>query len=55
MNENSLTLRLHVMKLYRLTYETYQTDARRMKTANIVFVANITSTCFYSNYVLKYF
>ena len=31
MNENSLTLCLHVMKLCRLTYKTYQTDVRQTK------------------------
>ena len=44
MNDNSLTLSPHVMKLCRLTQKTYQADARQMKTANIVSVAKIAST-----------
>ena len=43
MNENSFTLRPHVMKLCIVTYKTYQMVAIRIKTANIVSMANITS------------
>ena len=43
MNDNSLTLRPHDMKLYILTYKTYYMDARWTKTAYIVSVAKITS------------
>ena len=35
MNKNSLTLCLHFMKLCRLTYKMYQTDARQTKMARI--------------------
>ena len=43
MNENSLTLRPHIMKICRLTQKTYQTDARWTETAQIGSVAKITS------------
>ena len=48
MNENSLTLRPHAMKLCRLTYKAYHTDERQTNMANIVYVANIMSAPSYN-------
>ena len=46
-NDNSLILRPHVMKLCRLTQKTFQTNAIHTKMTSIVSESNITSTLSY--------